>query len=576
MRSEPCFFNQGEPVRPLLLLLVPFALDAGSGAWSQKIGQAELPTLPTAASIVDRTAFNRALRLASKGQFDAAAASARSQMLARTAKVYANFISVPNAQEKACREAVERAIRTWSTEFSGKPGQLSHAFTLVPTPNGADVMILFERWATRFEDGLSRAVCGDAKIETMSGRRFARVNVSLNVPQTETPHSLASLTHAVGQGLGAYLGLGPSDDPSGFMGPDRHDSETAVAPNSLEVGAVRQIRQAQASLLDLAIRKVAVSLPQPVLSLERTEIDAGEVWRGEKPHYTFRLKNAGAAPLEIVAKPNCGCTVARFDTIIPPGGTGTIEADLDTTTFKGRIAKTVDVLTNELDRPKTILRLLATVRVVVNVAPGELIPVPLKPGVSARQVITLRMNDAVPAAVTEVSSNAPFAVVTLKPRRADGAYPLEVEISPDAPPGRTTVTITGKTTSARQPVFTINLACEKGILASPSSLNFGTVTAEVQTPSTRILFLARRDQPFKITGVRTGDPSLEAMVAPVREGLLYRVTLAYKGGWPAGATKRTLTIETDDPAQPRIEVPITASVLAAGGTKVSQLPSSTP
>ena len=40
----------------------------------------------------------------------------------------------------------------------------------------------------------------------------------------------------------------------------------------------------------------------------------------------------------------------------------------------------------------------------------------------------------------------------------------------------------------------------------------------------------------------------------------YLVHLRYLGGWKAGMNNRTVTIQTDDPKQPKIEVPVQASV----------------
>src|ERR1051325_2783523 len=118
--------------------------------------------------------------------------------------------------------------------------------------------------------------------------------------------------------------------------------QVAAKPAASEVAAVQGIDKARLSLLDFARLKVAIYVPKPTLVFERTEVDAGDVWRGEKPHFVFPVKKPGDAPLELFAKPNCGCTVASFDKLIQPGGTGKIEADLNTASFRGKITKTID------------------------------------------------------------------------------------------------------------------------------------------------------------------------------------------------------------------------------------------
>src|SRR6185436_10084881 len=102
-------------------------------------------------------------------------------------------------------------------------------------------------------------------------------------------------------------------------------------------------------------RKVAAYMPRPIITVVKTDVDAGDVWRGDKPHYTFTVQNTGDAPLEIFAKPNCGCTVANFDKVIPAGGTGKVDADLNTAGFRGKIIKSIDVTSNDLSNPKLSL-----------------------------------------------------------------------------------------------------------------------------------------------------------------------------------------------------------------------------
>ena len=42
-----------------------------------------------------------------------------------------------------------------------------------------------------------------------------------------------------------------------------------------------------------------------------------------------------------------------------------------------------------------------------------------------------------------------------------------------------------------------------------------------------------------------------------------RLTLAYRGGWPPGFARTQVTVETDDPRQPKIEIPVFANVVGA-------------
>ena len=48
----------------------------------------------------------------------------------------------------------------------------------------------------------------------------------------------------------------------------------------------------------------------------------------------------------------------------------------------------------------------------------------------------------------------------------------------------------------------------------------------------------------------------------MRDGAEYRVTVTYAGGWDATTQRHTLSVTTDDPKQPVIEIPVQAAIQA--------------
>ncbi|MAT55052.1 MAG: hypothetical protein CMN32_11275 [Saprospirales bacterium] len=86
----------------------------------------------------------------------------------------------------------------------------------------------------------------------------------------------------------------------------------------------------------------------PVMKLESTEIDYGEIVQGSDPLREFKFTNVGTEPLIISnAKGSCGCTVPKWpkDPILP-GESATIEVRYDTNRI-GPFQKTVTLTTNE-------------------------------------------------------------------------------------------------------------------------------------------------------------------------------------------------------------------------------------
>jgi len=102
---------------------------------------------------------------------------------------------------------------------------------------------------------------------------------------------------------------------------------------------------------------------KPVVRFEKTVHDFGEIPQDRKVVYQWRYFNEGGAPLAIVSThPSCGCTVSRVDRKeIPPGESGTLEVTFDPAGQEGSVRRTITVVTNDPDRPNTILSIRAKV-----------------------------------------------------------------------------------------------------------------------------------------------------------------------------------------------------------------------
>src|SRR5919198_326256 len=60
--------------------------------------------------------------------------------------------------------------------------------------------------------------------------------------------------------------------------------------------------------------------PGPAIEVRETAKDGGVVEEGTVVKYQFRVANRGKADLEITrVKPDCGCSIARWDKVIKPG-----------------------------------------------------------------------------------------------------------------------------------------------------------------------------------------------------------------------------------------------------------------
>lgn len=555
--------------RIALSFLIVFILIAV--VFAQENSQPKAPPIPFLMHEQERLLLTQSAMLLSQKQFEHAEALLRSLALPDVARVYLDVAAVPSADQAAYRAAAQQAMDAWNQALGG-------TLRFQPTDQEAEanVQIRFVASVPTKEEGASRFVCfhADLKAPTIGAagnlsQRLLRVRIAVNTPSGTKIHSPASVTHLVGQALGCFLGLSPTEEAADLMGPDTHQPTVSVKPSETDLRRVGQIEQVRTQLLGFARQRTAVYVPKPALSLEKAELDAGEVWKGETARYQFRIKNTGDAPLEYIAKPACGCTIATYDRVIAPGSEGKLEAELKTSGFRGKTTKTIALQTNDPARPNVTVRLSASIRSVLEVLPSAQPLITLKMGEPTVHALQVKLQDTKPVEITRVFCGAPYASASVKKATSDDPntvlYTLTLTIQPTAPIGRSAFPLVLSTTSEREPQSNITVITEKGIVCLPASVYMGILTSQTRLPLSQIVTLTRRNAPFRILKVETDDPNLEVQQLSLRQDTEYRLTVVYRGGWPEGSVRRKITVHTDDSEQPKIEIPLLANVVANMG-----------
>jgi hypothetical protein len=89
--------------------------------------------------------------------------------------------------------------------------------------------------------------------------------------------------------------------------------------------------------------------------VENPEWLAGDNKPGSTISHDFTIKNPGEADLFISAViPGCGCTVAKFSSLVPPGGEGKVTLSIDLyEEWAGRdVNKSATILSNDPVNPQ--------------------------------------------------------------------------------------------------------------------------------------------------------------------------------------------------------------------------------
>jgi hypothetical protein len=325
----------------------------------------------------------------------------------------------------------------------------------------------------------------------------------------------------------------------------------------------------------VAVPPAAPEGPHPVMDVAQKILDFGTVSKGQKVKATFEVRNTGTAPLEInQVRPVCGCTVASFDHTIPPGGTGKVNAEVDTTGFSGPIAKAVMVFSNDPVTPNMNLVIKADVRAFIEVLPRPLIIFrSILQGEPASEKLTLVTADGSDFKVESVNTGGgPYQVAFRElgekeriPDRKGSQWLVTVTVPADAPKGMLNQKIVVKTTAAKAPEVTINVqgAVRPVVDVIPAEVNFGTVTGDALVGHNVLVVNNRQGTELQITEAKVDNPNYTTEVVPLAAGQRYQVAVSLKAGAPKGTQKTNLKIITNDPLRKVIDVPVTAEVQPA-------------
>lgn len=312
--------------------------------------------------------------------------------------------------------------------------------------------------------------------------------------------------------------------------------------------------------------------PMPTIDIVEKIKDFGVIAKGERLVAVYEVRNTGQAPLQITqVRPTCGCTVADFDRLIPPGGVGKIRAEVETASFSGPNSKAILVFSNDLTNPQVNLVVKFDVRSFIEVLPRALILFKnLMSGEATTEKVTLVSADGADFEVTGVDAGGgPYQVTYRKlseseqiAGRKGSQWEVMIAVPADAPEGTLNHKINVKTTAAKAPEVPINVtgAIRPVVQVIPAQANLGKVRSDAPVGSNVLLVNNRQSNRLEITEAVIDNKYFKTDIIPLQAGLRFQVAVSLQVGAPKGTQKGTLRISTNDPSRKVIEVPVSAQV----------------
>jgi len=297
----------------------------------------------------------------------------------------------------------------------------------------------------------------------------------------------------------------------------------------------------------------------PKITLENTGYDFGAIDQAPTVTHRFAFRNGGGLELKLDnVRTSCGCTAVASTTAgIAPGASGAVDVTCDTAGAFGPQDKTVSVYSNDPTQPVSTLTLSGQVRAVAAADPPRLYVGHLGRGQTAAHDVRI-LGEIVSAGRIETIGKCVTATLSDTPNGRQ----LRVAIKDDAPLGAFNDTVTIATGNPRRPSLAVPVTgvVDGNVVVSPAQVNFGVVTAGAEI--SRVVGVHNRGQrPFHISAVRLRPAIGTAAVSPLADGRGFRITITLNAGLHPGKISGTLEVDTDDPEQPRIELPCLGRVV---------------
>ena len=291
----------------------------------------------------------------------------------------------------------------------------------------------------------------------------------------------------------------------------------------------------------------------------------GEVLSGAVVEHDFNIDNHGSAPMIVN---NVSMTTPLLVTQMPhqvlPGAEGKIHFKLDTGNLSGKFAGTILVSLNDPATPQARLLFSGHVVPPIVVTPRPAFFVAGQRDQRNRASIEIVNHESQPLTIGKIACPVGRFTTRLETISPGRRYRLTLVLNPHGPGGKASEIISIRTSSKRMPLLEVgaNTYLYERVHAFPDDVNFGTWHIGDSGDPTITLMIHQEGGTNFTARFTTDIPCLSVKPERGPKGDRYQAEVSLiLQKIPPGPIKGSIFINTNDPAFPKITVPVNGQML---------------
>jgi len=300
--------------------------------------------------------------------------------------------------------------------------------------------------------------------------------------------------------------------------------------------------------------------------------DFGKTMHGSVVEHDFWVKNEGSAVLRIVkVNMTSPLLVTRMPRELAPGGEGMIRFKLDTAALRGAFKGQISVFLDDPDLPEADLSFEGLVIPPVEISPLPAFFVSGLRGKGASASLEIINHEPEPLRILKIEHASERFTTDLETIERGQRYKLTSILKPGGHGGRKMEPITLRTSSEAQPALEIsaNTYLHERIYTFPDSVDLGAIPiSQIRKNPGALSILAQTLMVYQEDGsdfratLGTDLPTLNLKWERGPKGDRYQATISLDPNKvEVGFLSGLLLIHTNDPALPKLTVPISGRIL---------------